>query len=143
MSVTSVDHNTAPPTKSAIPKAPTLHSYSGKSSEKNSTSLQAFFFRVNKAAKFANMDPISTLALAVSHLDGREATWYMRIESTDECPATIEELKQLMFKEFVPSIERSQAKMCLVSLRMGIKDDVDRHIDRLEELMEISGTDMK
>lgn len=130
------------PTRSAVPKAPTLQSFSGKASEKNSTSLQAFFFRVRKAAQFASMDPVSTLTLAVCHLDGRAATWYMRLESQEQAPETIDQLKTLMIKEFIPSIEKSQAKMALVSLRMNYTDDVDKHIDKFEELMEISGTDM-
>lgn len=123
-------------------KAPTPAVYSGKSTERNSTSLRAFFFRVEKAAQFSDMDDESTLAMTVCHLDGRAATWYMREENAGRNPESMDDLRKRMFKEFVPSIEKSQAKMELVALRMVTKDDTDKHIDRFEELMETSETDL-
>lgn len=129
--------------RSSMPKAPSPANYSGKSSEKNSTSIQAFFFRIRKAAEFSGMDKEGALALAVCHLDGRAATWFMRLEESGQRPADLDELRKQMIKEFVPSIEKSQAKMELVALKMGLKDEIDKHIDRFEELMETSQTDMK
>lgn len=130
-------------TRTAAPKAPTIQNFSGSSSEKNSTSIQAFFFRINKAAQFARLDEECTLALAICHLDGRAATWYMRLEQNENCPTSLGQLKNLMIEEFVPSTEKSQAKMSLVTLRMTANEDVDKHIDRFENLMEVSNTDMK
>lgn len=129
-------------TRRVTTKAPTPAVYSGKSAERNSTSLRSFFFRITKAAKFSNLDDESTLSLAVCHLDGRAATWFMRTEASAKSPATFEELRKLMFKEFVPSIEKSQAKMDLVALKMKMGDATDKHIDKFEELMETSKTDM-
>lgn len=81
--------------------------------------------------------------MAVWHLDGRAAIWYMRVEATEDSVQNIDELRRLMFKEFVPSIEKSQTNMSLVALQMNAKADVDNHIDNFEEPMEISENDMK
>lgn len=88
-------------------KAPTPSNYSAKSAERNSTRLQAFFFRIKKAAEFSRMDEQGTLQLAVCHLDGRAATWFIRLESSEGRPTNVDKLPKMMFKEFVPSIEKS------------------------------------
>lgn len=43
----------------------------------------------------------------------------------------------------MPSIKKAPGKMDLVGLRMNSHDAVDKHIDRFEEVIEASGTDMK
>lgn len=87
-----------------------LHtSYSGKSIEKSSMSLRAFFFPVTKATQFSNFHDESTLALAVFHLDGRAATWYIRQEEANRNPITMEELRRAKFRKFIPSIEKLEA----------------------------------
>lgn len=69
------------------------------------------------------------LPRAVCHLDKQATTWYMRLGQTYDCADNIDQLKKMMVKEFVPSIEKSQAKMSFVALKMNIKDEVDKHID--------------
>lgn len=40
-----------------------------------------------------------------------------------------------MFKEFIPSIEKSQAELDLVNLKMEGKQEADKHVDRFGELI--------
>lgn len=80
--------------------------------------------------------------MEICHLDGRAATWYMRQENAGKEPGSMEELRKAMVAEFVPSIEKSQAKMELVALRMNAKDSTDKHIDKFEELMDTSETEI-
>lgn len=70
--------------------------------------------------------------MAVCHLNSRAATWYIRMEATGDSPQNVQELRKLMFKKFVPSIQKSQAKMSLLALRMNSKNDVGKHIKYLK-----------
>ena len=46
-----------------------------------------------------------------------------------------------MFKEFVPSMEKQQAKQELLSLRWNYGTEMNKHIEKFEELMEVSETE--
>lgn len=60
----------------------------------------------------------------------------MRHEKKGQQVFSMEELRISMFKKFIPSIEKLHAKLDLVNLKMGGKQEADKHIDRFEELVE-------
>lgn len=67
----------------------------------------------------------------------------MRAELSGSCPTSTDQLKQMKIAEFVQSIEKSQVKMALVSLRMPPNEDLDNHIDRFEDVIEVSTTELR
>lgn len=62
------------------------------------------------------MDAVRMLALAVCHLETRAATWDMCVEESGDRLDNVEALCKIVQNEFVPSIEKSKAKMDLVAL---------------------------
>lgn len=123
-------------------KAPTPANYSGKSSKNNSTSVKASSSAWRRRQKFPPWTS-KELATAMRYLDGRAATWFLRLEALGNHPTSVENLRKKMFNYFVRSMEKSEAKMELFALRMVFKSELDKHIDKYEELMETSETDMK
>lgn len=125
---------------SAAPKAPTPCVYAGTIPERTSMSIRSFFYRIEHTANFSNLDPQRTLELALCHLTDRASTWYMRVEREGTVIQDLNDLRSAMFKEFVPQTEKTQAKVDLVALRFRASDDPNAHIDRFEQLMEVSQT---
>lgn len=80
---------------------------------------------------------------ALQILKGREVSWDMRLEQEGKMRQSFEDLRKLVFKEFVASKEKQQAKQELINLRWRVGEDLNKHIESLEELMEESETDRK
>ena len=76
------------------------------------------------------------LALAECHLQANAAAWMMRMEKADTKPTTLDELQNMLIKEFVPPDERSRARMRLLTLQMRQKA-TEAHIACFQELVEM------
>lgn len=112
-------------------KASMPNSYGKAISERNNVSLRSLF-RLQKSREFSNTTGKNLLSLALCHLSGIAATWAMRPERDDNKPTLVEELRRVMFKQFVPSVEKQQAKQELISLRWQHGLEMNKHIEKFE-----------
>lgn len=116
-------------------KAPPVPAYSGKKDEKSSVKVKGFIYNVRKVGALSNMDEAQLLTLAECHLQDNAASWMMRLEESDAKPTTLDQLQTMMVKEFVPSDERSRARMKLLTLQM--KKNAESHISHFQDLVQM------
>ena len=126
--------------KSLSVKSIPIPTYSGKSEEKNSSSVRSFLYSVTKAGKMYGFDEDSMLQLADCHFQGRAAQWILKLERQEKKPTTMAELKSVMFKAFVPSDEKSRARNKLMDLEWKPSVTLEHHITVFEELTELCDT---
>lgn len=119
-------------------KASDIPAYSGRNEEKNSIILRAFFYNLRKVGKLCSFSDEKLLDIEEFRLQGKAATWMEMLEANDKKPSTIEELRTIMFKEFVPANEKNIAKIRLMNLKM--KSSVEEHISYFQDLVNISQT---
>lgn len=74
-------------------KAPLPSVFYGKSSERNFVSVRSFFYRLQNSEIFGNMSEEKKLSLAFCHLEGKQASWIMRLELIDKKPTSLQGLR--------------------------------------------------
>lgn len=124
--------------KISFPKTPTIPASSCKKEERNSTGVRGFIFNVKKVAALSNLSRSNMLALAVFHLQGKDATLYMRLEDACKNPMNLRELQITMIGEFVPPDEEANCKVKLLNLQM--KGNIGFHFSTFRHLIELSDT---
>ena len=116
-------------------KPPPIPAYCGNKDERSSVKVKGFIYNVRKVGALSNMNESQMLALAECHLQSNAAGWMMRMEKANTKPGTLDELQDMLIKEFVPSDERSRARMKLLTLQM--KRSTEAHITLFQELVEM------
>ena len=117
-------------------KAPPIPAYCGNKDERSSVKVRGFVYNVRKVGALSCMNEAQMLALAECHLQANAAAWMMSMEKADTKPTTLDELQNMLIKEFVPSDERSRARMSLLTLQMRQKA-TEAHIACFQELVEM------
>lgn len=74
-----------------------------------------------RVAQFLNMVAASTLLLTIFLWDETTETCYTQLEMSNKVPDNVDQMKWLIFAEFVPSTEKFEAKFSLVALKRGSK----------------------
>lgn len=76
--------------------------------------------------------------LAECHLQYRASPWMRKLEGRDHQRSPLEDLKNVMLREFVPSNEQGKAQLRLMFLK--IKSALDRNIYEFTELIGVCET---
>lgn len=120
-------------------KSPPIPVFTGKSTDCSSMKIKAFISSVSRVARLSNnYDELKIVQLAVCHFQDRASTWITRLENTASRPTTIDELKEAMIKEFVPSNEKAKAQLKLLTFKM--RNNLEKHIEDFTDLIETCDT---
>lgn len=126
----------------SVLKSPPIPIFKGTEADCTSTKIKAFISNVKRVGRLSNNDEEDKLIqLATCHLHDRASTWITRIEANGDFPETLEELKNEMMKEFVPSNEKAKAQLKLLTFKM--RSSLDNHIEDFRELVEICNTPIR
>lgn len=106
-------------------KSPPVPIFKGNVADRKSERVKSFFYSIKKYGTLCNYSEAKMVALAECHLQDRAASWMLGLERENQKPETLEELRQEMIREFVPTNERAAARVRLMDIKLKDSKDLN------------------